>query len=58
LAPNEKVKTIIDQHPYTNGLCFLLEYQFGTIEAVLGRRTPKQDDIENGIRKVMNLYEK
>ena len=66
-VPNEEIQTIVNRHPYTNlamdyifvlGIAFLhtlpIEYKFGTIK----RKSPKYNDILQGIRKAMLLYEK
>ena len=70
LKPSEQVKTIVEENPYTNiamdyvfimGVAFLhttsIEFTFRTTEAVVGRKLPKEDDIEDQVKKVIKLYQ-
>ena len=64
LKPNEAVKTIVDDHPYTNlamdyvfilGVAFLhsvlVEFKFSTTEVVLYKKSPNQEDIEEQVKE-------
>mmetsp|Transcript_17140 Transcript_17140/g.24225 ORF Transcript_17140/g.24225 Transcript_17140/m.24225 type:complete len:157 (+) Transcript_17140:1721-2191(+) len=71
MEPSQVAESIIGRQPYTNmamdylyimGAAFLhsmsIEFQFGITKAIIGKRKPNKEDIENGVKKAINIFEK